>query len=196
MGGMNAGMNLLEERIKKDGICLPNGVVRVDSFLNHQIDPELMDWMGMEFARRFENEKVTKILTVEASGIAVAIMAALHLKVPVLFAKKAHSKNMGEDQLYSAKVHSFTKDVDCDLQVAKKYLSPCDKVLIIDDFLAMGEAVNGLMSIISQAEASVVGVGIAIEKGFQPGGARLRAMGVRVESIAILQLDQNGDIAF
>lgn len=189
-------MNLLEERIKKDGICLPGGIVRVDSFLNHQIDPELMNWMGMEFARLFKGEGVTKVLTVEASGIAVAIMAALHLKVPVLFAKKAYSKNMGEDQLYSAKVHSFTKDIDCDLQVAEKYLSSSDKVLIIDDFLAMGEAVSGLMSIVSQAGASIAGVGIAIEKGFQPGGARLRSMGVRVESIAVLQLDQNGDIAF
>lgn len=189
-------MKLLEDRILKEGTFLPGGIVRVDSFLNHQLDPALLWELGKEFARSFAQDGVTKILTVEASGIAIAVMAGLHLDVPVVFAKKAAASNLGSDDIYTAKVHSFTKNTDCMLNVSSKYISPDDRVLIIDDFLAMGEAVSGLRAIINQAGASLAGVGIAIEKDFQPGGKKLREEGIKLVSLAVVSLDENGDIAF
>lgn len=189
-------MKLLEDRILKEGTFLPGGIVRVDSFLNHQLDPALLWELGKEFARSFAQDGVTKILTVEASGIAIAVMAGLHLDVPVVFAKKAAASNLGSDDIYTAKVHSFTKNSDCMLNVSSKYISPDDRVLIIDDFLAMGEAVSGLRAIINQAGASLAGVGIAIEKDFQPGGKKLREEGIKLVSLAVVSLDENGDIAF
>lgn len=189
-------MQLLKERILKDGTCLAGGIIRVDSFLNHQMDPALIHELGKEFARRFANESVTKVLTVEASGIAIAIMTGLELNVPVVFAKKAVSSNLGDDRFYSTTVHSFTKGVDCDLVVSKKYINENDKVLIIDDFLAMGEAASGLIRLVNQAGATLVGIGVAIEKAFQPGGSRLRERGLRVESLAIAELCEDGNIIF
>ena len=189
-------MKLLEDRILKEGTFLPGGIVRVDSFLNHQLDPALLWELGKEFARSFAQDGVTKILTVEASSIAIAVMAGLHLDVPVVFAKKAAASNLGSDDIYTAKVHSFTKNTDCMLNVSSKYISPDDRVLIIDDFLAMGEAVSGLRAIINQAGASLAGVGIAIEKDFQPGGKKLREEGIKLVSLAVVSLDENGDIAF
>lgn len=189
-------MKLLEDRILKEGTFLPGGIVRVDSFLNHQLDPALLWELGKEFARSFAQDGVTKILTVEASGIAIAVMAGLHLDVPVVFAKKAAASNLGSDDIYTAKVHSFTKNTDCMLNVSSKYISPDDRVLIIDDFLAMGEAVSGLRAIINHAGASLAGVGIAIEKDFQPGGKKLREEGIKLVSLAVVSLDENGDIAF
>lgn len=189
-------MKLLEDRILKEGTFLPGGIVRVDSFLNHQLDPALLWELGKEFARSFAQDGVTKILTVEASGIAIAVMAGLHLDVPVVFAKKAAASNLGSDDIYTSKVHSFTKNTDCMLNVSSKYISPDDRVLIIDDFLAMGEAVSGLRAIINQAGASLAGVGIAIEKDFQPGGKKLREEGIKLVSLAVVSLDENGDIAF
>lgn len=189
-------MKLLEDRILKEGTFLPGGIVRVDSFLNHQMDPALLWELGKEFAGSFAHDGVTKILTVEASGIAIAVMAGLHLDVPVVFAKKAAASNLGSDDIYTAKVHSFTKNTDCMLNVSSKYISPDDRVLIIDDFLAMGEAVSGLRAIINQAGASLAGVGIAIEKDFQPGGKKLREEGIKLVSLAVVSLDENGDIAF
>ena len=189
-------MKLLEDRILKEGTFLPGGIVRVDSFLNHQLDPALLWELGKEFARSFAQDGVTKILTVEASGIAIAVMAGLHLDVPVVFAKKAAASNLGSDDIYTAKVHSFTKNTDCMLNVSSKYISPDDRVLIRDDFLAMGEAVSGLRAIINQAGASLAGVGIAIEKDFQPGGKKLREEGIKLVSLAVVSLDENGDIAF
>ena len=189
-------MKLLEDRILKEGTFLPGGIVRVDSFLNHQLDPALLWELGKEFARSFAQDGVTKIITVEASGIAIAVMAGLHLDVPVVFAKKAAASNLGSDDIYTAKVHSFTKNTDCMLNVSSKYISPDDRVLIIDDFLAMGEAVSGLRAIINQAGASLAGVGIAVEKDFQPGGKKLREEGIKLVSLAVVSLDENGDIAF
>ena len=189
-------MKLLEDRILKEGTFLPGGIVRVDSFLNHQLDPALLWELGKEFARSFAQDGVTKILTVEASSIAIAVMAGLHLDVPVVFAKKAAASNLGSDDIYTAKEHSFTKNTDCMLNVSSKYISPDDRVLIIDDFLAMGEAVSGLRAIINQAGASLAGVGIAIEKDFQPGGKKLREEGIKLVSLAVVSLDENGDIAF
>lgn len=187
-------MKLLEDRIRAEGEYLPGGIVRVDSFLNHQLDPMLMHQMGKEFARLFKGERPTKILTVEASGIAIAVMAGLELGVPVLFAKKASSKNLGDDQVYAAKARSFTKGTECELRVSAKYLSASDRILIIDDFLAMGEAAAALMEICGQAGAYLCGIGIAVEKGFQAGGERLRKAGARVEALAVLQLDEQGNI--
>lgn len=189
-------MKLLQDKILAEGVCLPGGIVRVDSFLNHQMDPQLLDAIGKEFASRFSSDGVTKILTVEASGIAIAIMAGLHMGVPVLFAKKAAAANLGDDSVFTAQVHSFTKNTDCTLHVSKKYINQTDRVLIIDDFLAMGEAVAGLRSIVASSGAALAGVGIAIEKGFQPGGQKLREEGVKLVSLAVVSHDENGDIAF
>lgn len=179
-------MKLLEERIRKDGIVKSADILKVDSFLNHQIDIRLYDQIGAEFARLFSDRPVNKILTVEASGIGIACVTAMHLDVPVVFAKKAKSLNLDADQ-YVTKVQSFTHGRVYDIMVSKRYLSSSDHVLIIDDFLANGCAVNGLLDIIRQAGASAEGVGIVVEKGFQDGGARLRAQGIRVESLAIVE---------
>lgn len=189
-------MKLLEDRILSEGTFLPGGVIKVDSFLNHQMDPELMAALGKEFADSFREDGVTKILTVEASGIAIAIMSGYFLKVPVVFAKKSRSSNLGKDGLYTARAHSFTKNVDNTLVVSAKFLKSEDRILIVDDFLAMGEAVKALRDIVRQAGAELAGVGIAVEKDFQPGGKELRAEGVKLVSLAVVDVNDNGDIAF
>ena len=178
-------MNFLEERIMKDGVVKPGNVLKVDSFLNHQMDIALMDQMGKEFHRRFAHKKITKVLTIEASGIAIAYPVARKFGVPLVFAKKSKSVNLDGD-MYVAEVESFTHKNTNKVIVAKKFLSPEDKVLIIDDFLANGSAMQGLVSIVESAEAEVVGLGIAIEKGFQDGGHRLRNLGYHLESLAIV----------
>ena len=191
-------MKELEERIVRDGVVKPGGVLKVDSFLNHRCDVALMDRMGAEWARLFADAPINKILTIEASGIGIACVAARHFgDVPVVFAKKAQSVNLDGEQ-YSASVYSYTKRREYPVIVGKRFLSPADRVLIIDDFLANGCALDGLISICESAGASVEGVGIAIEKGFQGGGDRLRARGVRVESLArVVSMDsETGEIAF
>ena len=189
-------MKLLEDRILKDGVIKEGGVVKVDSFLNHQMDISLINEIGREFARLFGDEKVTKILTVEASGIGIACITAQYFGVPVVFAKKSESKNLDGD-IYTAPVLSFTKGKEYIIRVAKRFLSPEDRVLIIDDFLAKGNAMLGLLDVCAQAGAVVVGAGIAIEKGFQEGGALLRKRGLRVESLAIVDaMSEDGTIVF
>ncbi|MBR6396766.1 MAG: xanthine phosphoribosyltransferase [Lachnospiraceae bacterium] len=186
-------MELLKERIRKDGKVRGNDVLKVDSFLNHQMDIDLFEEIGKEFARRFEDEKITKILTIEASGIGIACIAARYFHVPVVFAKKNQTKNIAGD-VYTSKVESFTHGRVYDIIVSKDYLGPDDKVLIIDDFLANGAALMGLSQLVKDAGATLVGCGIVIEKGFQPGGKMLRDKGVRVESLAIVDAmsEENG----
>ena len=179
-------MNCLEERILKDGVVKPGNVLKVDSFLNHQMDVALMDKMGEEFHRRFADIKITKILTIEASGIAIACSVARCFGVPVVFAKKSKSVNIDGD-MYVAEVESFTHKCKNQVIVSRKFLSGDDKVLIIDDFLANGCALQGLVAICDQAGASVEGIGIAIEKGFQIGGTVIRNLGYRLESLAIVE---------
>ena len=178
-------MNFLEERILKDGIVKEGNVLKVDSFLNHQMDIELIDKMGAEFKRRFAGKPINKILTIEASGIGIACLVARHFNVPVVFAKKAKSINIDGD-VYTAEVESFTHKNKNTVLVSKKFLSPDDRILIIDDFLANGCALQGLISIIKQAGAEVEGIGIAIEKGFQTGGKVIRNLGYQLESLAIV----------
>ena len=189
-------MELLKERIRRDGIVKPGNVLKVDSFLNHQMDIDLINEIGKEFRRRFPSDKITKILTIEASGIAIAICAARHMgNIPVVFAKKAQTKNV-DDDVYQTPVMSFTHGREFMVRVAKKYISPDDKLLIIDDFLANGKAVLGLLDIAEQAGAEVAGVGICVEKVFQDGGAIVRDMGVEVHSLAMIDLDENGEMKF
>lgn len=177
-------VKLLEDRIRRDGVVLNEDVLKVDSFLNHQMDVSLFAEMGNEWARLFGADHVTKILTIEASGIGMACVAAEQFGgVPVVFAKKSKSRNV-TGEMYHAQVESFTHGQVNDVTVSKKYLLPTDRVLIIDDFLANGAALQGLMELVSQAGAALVGAGIAVEKGFQPGGERIRSQGVRVESLA------------
>ena len=178
-------MNFLEERILKDGIVKEGNVLKVDSFLNHQMDIELIDQMGAEFKRRFADKHINKILTIEASGIGIACIVARHFNVPVVFAKKAKSINIDGD-VYTAEVESFTHKNKNTVLVSKKYLSPSDHILIIDDFLANGCALQGLISIIQQAGGTIEGIGIAIEKGFQTGGRTIRNLGYQLESLAIV----------
>ena len=178
-------MNRLEERIAKDGVVKEGNVLKVDSFLNHQMDVELFDWMGAEYARRFQGKKITKILTIEASGIGIAAVAALHFHVPVVFAKKAKSINL-DGEMYTAEVESFTHKNVNTVIVSRKFITPEDHVLIIDDFLANGCALQGLIQIVKQAGATVEGIGIAIEKGFQSGGRTIRNLGYQLESLAIV----------
>ena len=179
-------MNFLEERILKDGIIKEGNVLKVDSFLNHQMDTELIDEMGKEFYRRFSDKNITKILTIEASGIAIAYAAARCFKVPMVFAKKAKSINIDGD-MYTAEVESFTHKNKNQVIVSKRFLSEGDRVLIIDDFLANGCALQGLISITEAAGATVEGIGIAIEKGFQFGGRSIRNLGYHLESLAIVE---------
>lgn len=188
-------MKELQEKIIKDGKVLSESVLKVDSFLNHQIDPVLMQAVGEEFASRFAAEGITKILTIESSGIAPAMMTGLVLGVPAVFARKRQSLTL-VDHLYTASVHSFTKNVTSDISVSKDFIASDDVVLILDDFLANGQAVLGLLDIIEQAGASLAGVGIVIEKGFQPGGKLIRDRGIRVESLAILSSLANGKVEF
>ena len=190
-------MKLLEERIRKDGVVKEGDILKVDSFLNHQMDIELFNAMGAEFKRLFADKPITKILTIEASGIGIAAVVAQHFQVPVVFAKKAQSVNL-DGEMYTTKIESFTHKRTYDVIVSKKFLSSEDHVLIIDDFLANGCAVNGLIDLITSAGATVEGVGIAIEKGFQTGGKMIRDRGIRVESLAIIEsMDASkGEIVF
>lgn len=190
-------MKLLEDRIRKDGVVLGGNVLKVNNFLNHQIDVALLSEMGKEFYRLFGSENVTKILTVEASGIAIACMAAPHFNnVPVVFAKKSKSTNISDD-VYTSSVESFTHHTTNTIMVDKQFLCASDRVLIVDDFLARGQALLGLIDVVKSAGATVVGAGIAVEKAFQNGGKLVRDMGIRVESLArISSMDENGTITF
>lgn len=189
-------MELLKERIKKDGIVRPGNVLKVDSFLNHQMDISLFQEMGKEFKRRFADCEINKILTIESSGIGIACIAAQSFNVPVVFAKKSKTKNIAGD-VYTCQVKSFTHGKVYDIIVSKDFLKPEDKVLVIDDFLANGCALLGLSQLIHDAGAELVGAGIAIEKGFQRGGDLLRGKGIRVESLAIIDhMDEKTGIIF
>ena len=190
-------MNFLEERIIRDGVVKPGHVLKVDNFLNHQIDVALVDQIAREFARRFAGRPVTKVLTIESSGIAIACAVSREFGVPVVFAKKRKSVNL-DGEMYVAEVESYTSKKVNKVVVAKKFLSPEDHVLIVDDFLANGCALQGLISIVDSADATVEGLGIAIEKGFQEGGYRIRNLGYHLESIAIVEsMDaETGEITF
>lgn len=195
--GESTEMKLLEERIRRDGTVKAGNVLKVDSFLNHQMDIDLFNEMGKEWARLFADRPITKILTVEASGIGIACVAAQHFHVPVVFAKKTQSLNI-DGEVYTTKIESFTHKRVYDVIVSKKFLSPEDHVLIIDDFLANGCALEGLIEIVQKAAATVEGIGIAVEKGFQKGGDLIRSKGVRLESLAIVEsMDaETGEITF
>ena len=188
-------MKLLEDRIIKDGKIKEGNVLKVDSFLNHQIDVELLNLLGKEWKRLFEKDNITKILTIEASGIGLACIAAQHFGVPVVFAKKTQTKNIAGDT-YKSRVESFTHGKVYDILVSKEFLKPEDRVLIIDDFLAKGSALEGLSKLVIDAGATLVGAGIAIEKGFQNGGNLIRSRGIRVESLAIIDEMADGKIVF
>lgn len=190
-------MNFLEERILKDGVVKPGHILKVDSFLNHQMDIQLMEQIGKEFYRRFGHLPITKVLTIEASGIAVAYPVAREFGVPMVYAKKTDSVNM-DGELYVAEVESYTKKKKTRVIVSKKFIGPEDHVLIVDDFLANGCALQGLISIVESAEATVAGLGIAVEKGFQEGGERMRNLGYHLESLAIIDaMDaETGTITF
>ncbi|MDP4088085.1 MAG: xanthine phosphoribosyltransferase [Bacillota bacterium] len=188
-------MELLKNRILTDGKVIGNSVLKVDNFLNHQLDIKLFNEMGKEFRRLFEGEAITKILTVEASGIAIASIAAQYFDVPVVFAKKYLGNNM-DSETYEAEVFSFTKNQSFRIRVSKKYISHDDRVLIIDDFLANGRAILGMSQIVRQAGARVVGAGIAIEKAFQNGRAVVEQEGIRVKSLAIIESMEGGKLVF
>jgi xanthine phosphoribosyltransferase len=188
-------MQALKDRILKDGKGIGTEIVKVDSFLNHQIDVEFMNKIGQAFKERFKDVNITKILTIESSGIAIASIAAQYFNVPVVFAKKTSSRNL-DQETYDSEVYSFTKQQTYIIKVSRKYISPEDHVLILDDFLANGKAVEGLLDIVNQAEATLEGVGIVIEKGFQDGGKRLRNQDVRIESLAIIEKIEEGNIKF
>ena len=188
-------MHALEQKILAEGIVLSDQVLKVDSFLNHQIDPVMMQLIGQEFARLFKDAGITKIITIEASGIAPAVMAGLELGVPVIFARKYQSLTL-KDDLYRSKVFSFTKQIESTIAISKKHISKGDKALVIDDFLANGQAALGLADLIHQADAEVVGIGIVIEKSFQPGRQLLLDKGYRVESLARVKSLENGTVEF
>lgn len=191
-------MKALEEKILKEGIIKEGNVLKVDNFLNHQIDVAFLDEMGAEFRKLFHNKKVTKILTIEASGIGVAVMTSKHFdNVPVVFAKKSKTSNIA-DELYHTKIHSYTHQKTNDVVVSKQYLNQDDHVLIVDDFLANGCAMLGLIDLVHQARATLEGVGIVIEKGYQEGGQKIRDAGYHLESLAIIESmnDQTGEITF
>lgn len=187
-------MELLKSLIVSQGEVKNSALLKVDSFLNHQIDPVLMYEIGKELKRRFAEEKITKVLTIEASGIAIGVMAAYVFNVPMVFAKKKKPSTM--DDSYNVTVHSFTKDTDYNITISKEFINNRDKVLIVDDFLAMGNAVIGLKDIVESAGAEVVGVGIVIEKGFQKGGDMLREQGMKIESLAIIDSLEGNNIVF
>ncbi|MBO5858719.1 MAG: xanthine phosphoribosyltransferase [Clostridia bacterium] len=188
-------MELLKQKIVNEGKAIGSDVIKVDMFLNHQIDVDLLNEIGKEFKKRFSSDKITKIVTIEASGIGIACIAAQYFGVPVVFAKKGANRNVG-DNLYKADVFSFTKGTTTTIGISKDYLSPDDHVLIIDDFMANGKAVHGLINILNQAGATTEGIGIVIEKGFQPGGDSLRSLGLKVESLAIIKSIDDGNIIF
>ncbi|AFQ16034.1 xanthine phosphoribosyltransferase [Bacillus thuringiensis] len=188
-------MKVLQEKILNEGKVLSGDVLKVDAFLNHQIDPVLMQEIGKEFAKRFKEENITKIVTIESSGIAPAVMAALELGVKVIFARKRKSLTL-QDNMYVANVYSFTKQETNEISLSRNHIDENDRVLIIDDFLANGQAALGLMSLVEQAGASIAGIGIVIEKAFQDGGKKLREQGVRVESLAEIASLDNGTVTF
>lgn len=195
MKGKVTKMELLKNKIVEEGIVLSDTVLKVDTFLNHQMDPFLMQEMGKEFATYFADAGITKVLTIESSGIAPAIMAALHLEVPMIFARKRKSLTL-QDGLLTAKVYSFTKQEENEISIADKFISEDDTVLIIDDFLANGQAAFGLMELVKQANAKVAGIGIVIEKAFQDGGKQLREQGVNVYSLARVSSLANNKVTF
>lgn len=188
-------MKLLEDRIREDGTVLPGDVLKVDNFLNHQIDPDLMNAIGEEFARLFADAGVTKVLTVESSGIAPALMTGFQLHVPVIFARKHRSLTL-TDNLYTATVYSYTKQVNNDISVDKRFISSDDKVLIIDDFLANGQAVQGLMEIAKAANVEIAGVGVVIEKSFQKGHQMVIDAGLHLEALASVASLENNQVTF
>lgn len=189
-------MELLEQRILRDGEVYPGDVLKVSGFLNHQMDIGLLQAMGQEWARLFAGQGVNKILTIEASGIGIACIAALSFHCPVVFAKKSKTLNLGKD-VYTSRVVSYTHKNVSDIVVDRRYIGPDDRVLIIDDFLANGKALEGLMDLLDQAGATLVGVGIAIEKGFQGAGDRFRKQGIHLESLAIVDsMSDDGTICF
>ena len=188
-------LKALEEKILKEGTVLPGSILKVGSFLNHQIDPAFIIEMGKEISRIYAGNEVTKILTIEASGIAIAVGAGIVMNLPVVFAKKHNSSNV-DGELYCSVVHSYTHGRDYNVVVSKEFIKPGDKVLIVDDFLANGKALLGLIDIVKQAKAEVVGCTCAIEKGFQRGGDNLRKEGVRVESLAVIESMENNMITF
>ena len=188
-------MQLLKERILKDGVVKPGNILKVDSFLNHQMDINLFNEMGKELKRLFADAPINKILTIEASGIGMAVLTGLVFDCPVVFAKKSKTINLSDD-VYATTVYSFTHQVSKQVLVSKRYLNPGDRVLIVDDFLANGAALEGLCDIVEQAGATVVGAAIAIEKAFQPGGKKLRARGLRIESLARIESMSDDSIVF
>lgn len=189
-------MSYLKEKILKDGVVLNNNVLKVDSFLNHQIDPTVLKEISNEFIEYFKEKEITKVMTIEASGIAPAILVASHLNVPMLFAKKTEPSTLSNEDQFSTNVHSFTKNKTSRVLVSKQYLGLDDKVLIIDDFLANGEAALGLIDLVEQAKAEVVGVGICVEKSFQPGHAKIEEKGVDIFSICRIASLENNEITF
>ena len=188
-------MKLLEDKIRESAKVVDGDIVKVDMFLNHQIDVSLLQSLGEEFYRCFQNQGVTRILTAEASGIALACMAAIFFQVPVVYAKKGHVRTQG-DHVYRSEIFSYTRGKSTEISVSKDFLLSEDRILIIDDFLASGNAVLGLKDLIDQAGAQLVGVGIAIEKGFQSGGQKLRESGIPLCSLAIISVIQNGEVLF
>lgn len=188
-------MNLLKNKIEDEGVVLSDTVLKVDSFLNHQVDPELMMEIGKEFARRFKDLGITKVLTIESSGIAPGVMAALQLNVPLVFARKRKSLTLSEGVLTS-KVYSYTKQEENTISISSTYIGKNDRVLLVDDFLANGQAALGLIDLVKQAGAKVAGIGIVIEKSFQDGGKLVRETGYRVESLAEIQSLENGKVTF
>lgn len=188
-------MELVEQEILKNGTVLSNGVLKVDAFLNHQINPKLMEQIGKEFAERFKDDQITKIVTIESSGIAPAVFTGLYLQVPVIFARKAKSLTM-KDELLISEVYSFTKQVTSTIAISKKYVTSADRVLLIDDFLANGQAAHGLIDLCRQAGSQVAGVGIVIEKSFQEGRSLLEKEEIRVESLARIASLENGVVTF
>ncbi|MDP4133465.1 MAG: xanthine phosphoribosyltransferase [Bacillota bacterium] len=188
-------MELLKKKIVECGKLLDGDIIKVDMFLNHQLDVCLLNEIGKEFKRLFPSDKITKILTAEASGIAVAAIAGIHFGIPVVFAKKGNPKNICKDA-YTAQVYSYTKNTSHQIRVSREYLTPNDRVLIIDDFLANGQAVKGLLDITQQSGASLEGIGIVIEKGFQEGGKIIRERGINLKSLAIIDEVKDGKIIF
>lgn len=188
-------MDILKQRILEEGRVLDGNILKVDSFLNHQLDVNLLNEIGKAFKRLFEKEEITKILTAEVSGIAIAAIAAQHFNVPVVFAKKTESKNLDKDA-YEGNVYSYTKDKQYKIRVSKRYLDKADKILIIDDFLANGQALLGLKEIVDKAQATLVGAGIVIEKGFQLGGKLVREKNVNVKSLITIGSFENGKVTF
>lgn len=188
-------MKYLEEMIEREGRVLSGEILKVDKFINHCIDVDLFDKMGKAFHETFKDRGVTKILTLEVSGIGIAVMAGYHFKVPVVFAKKTVSKTLGSD-VYRSSVYSFTKGVTYDIMVSRDFLCEDDRVLLIDDFLANGKALEGMIDIVKQADAQVVGIGIAIEKAFQAGGENIRKQGYDIRSLAVIDHFEDGKVVF